>query len=378
MEPKETVNKSTLLGVKTFAKSRSYGGSSKVGSQRAQNNANAVGIPGPQSPLVDISNVVFNPRCEEITNTWSTGAKEILVINAFQNGITASLHRNWLEDYNPACSLESRSAKAQSPAESSLSQSSGYRSDHFHLRLRETRDFQLAPGKYFVYKENFADALEDLLSLLNRQGKLDSTVCYFGCAADPFFSFHKKFNVTMCCLDLLEKYRPMRVVVQTRSPMVIAGLPMLKSLGDRAVVVIPIETHLERIIYRYTPSQPKIAERLLAIEGLRAQGITVNISVSPILPYGDYYRNAWEFADLLNTHADYITFGCLSDGSESAERELKNLELGKKLAEDKQYRWLRPYSYRVLFATLKHIAPDKLRLPVSLITSPSQLEMFVA
>ena len=337
-----------------------------------------------QVSLIDISNVVFNPHASDLTTTWSSHVQEILVINPFQNGITVSLHRNSNGERSSTSSqsVSSRSEKTEKEESEGFSKEVNrelnIRPDQFHLRLRETRDFQLPAGKYYVFKENYATHLEDLLSQLDRQGKLDSMVCYFGSTADPFFSFHKKFAVTMKCLDLLDQYRPGFVVAQSRSPMIIAGLPLFKSLGERLAVVIPVESHLERVIFRYTPGQAKVSERLLAADGLRAQGITVNLAVSPLLPYGDYYKDAWAFAELLVQHGDYISLGCLSDGSKSSEKDLRDLELAKKLAEDKQTRWLRPYSYRVLYQALKTIAPDKLKIPPVKSPEPSQLDMFAA
>ena len=160
--------------------------------------------------------------------------------------------------------------------------------------------------------------------------------------------------------------------------MVISALPTLNRLKGTAVVVMPIETHIERVIARYTPGQPRISERLVAAEGLRRQGIKVNIAASPILPYGEFYRDAWDFAEILERHADYVTFGCLASGSEADERTLKTLAVARKLAADKQYQWLRPHAYRYLYHALQVIAPEKLRLPVAVKHNAAQLDLFAA
>lgn len=332
-------------------------------SYRSNGNAIDGGVVGGEVKRpTDISSVVFNPEASDIATTWSSYASEIICVNPFQNGITLSIHK-----HTP---LGEESESGEQPVR--------YAKEQFHLRMKEMRDYRLAPGKYFMYKEGYAAALEEKFSQLEKQGRLVSSVVYFGTTADPFYAFHKKFNVTMTCLNLFEQYRPGLVVLQTRSPMAIAALPMLKGLEERAVAVVPIETHLDTMVQRYTPGQPKVADRLLAVNGLRAQGISVNICVSPVLPYGDFYKSAWDFADILARNADSVTLGSLSDGSEALERQMREMPLCRRMVADKQYRWLRPHAYRALYSALRQIAPDKLVLPIKKPGKPKQLDMFAA
>ncbi len=309
----------------------------------------------------DIGEAAFDGNCPELTTTWCSYAESIMCLNSYGNGITVSLHPG---DYGE------KAAGGQSARK--------YLPNQFHLRFKDTRDYQLADGKYFLYRKDVRAELEHHLSNLNQRGLLNSAVVYFGTVSDPFAMFHKKFDVTTACLEALGQYRPGKLVLQTRSPMVIAALPTFKYLGEQAVAVIPVETHLERSVARYTPGLPRISERLVAAQGLRRQGVAVNIAVSPILPYGDSYRDAWDFAELLNRHADYITFGCLADGSEANEKQLKNLAIAQRMSGDQQFRWLRPHAYRHVYQALMAIAPEKLLLPVKAPIKPSQLALFAA
>lgn len=309
----------------------------------------------------------FDPFAPELQTTWSTYAEQIYCLNTYPNGITLSVHSN---DFDAAKNV---SDDKSSDAALRLSK---YLPNQFHLRFRDTRDYQLPVGKYYLHRENYAAALEAQLSHLHKVGELNSMVCYFGSVTDPFLNLHKKFDVTMSCLDVLERYAPGLVVFQTRSPMVISILPALKALGSRAVVAIPIETHIEKSVQRYMPTKPRVAERIVAADGLRKQGVTVNLMASPVLPYGDYFRDAWDFADLLNRHADYITFGSLASGSENDEKALRIMPIAQKLVADKQFRYLRPYSYHVLYRAMQAIAPEKLLLPVKKPVNPSQLSLF--
>ena len=313
------------------------------------------------SGRVNVREIHFDPKAEENFMSWHMFAPHILCVNAYPNGISVSLHE---QEVGAASAKETNK--------------DGFLPWQFHLRLKDTRDFRLPVGKYFLYRDNIKAALKKHLSALYKTGKLSKTVVYFGTTSDPFLSFQRKFEVTMACLELFEQYKPAKVVVQTRSPMVISALPMLKHFGERSVVVLPVETMLEEAVRKYSPGQPKISERIVAASGLRRQGVKVNLLVSPTLPYGDFYRDAWNFAELLDNYGDYVTFGSLAYGSASEERQLRQLALAKKLAADKKYHWLRPYSYRNVFRALSEIAPEKLRLPIDTPKSTSQLDLFAA
>ena len=338
-----------------------------------------------RSSIVDINSSGFDPSSAELWTTWSSYASVICCVNSYPNGVTVSLHTNAVSKNknssskaNVGVELGSGAPDKQSEKKSDLEIPRKFFPSQFHLRLRDTRDYQTPDGKYFLYKENAIRSLEKHLLVLHQKGLLSSSTIYFGTVSDPFSSFHKKFDITTACMELFEKYVPQRLVVQTRSPMIISALPALRRLRERVVVSVPIESHLEKSVIRYTPGQPRIAERLVAAEGLRRQGITVVLNVSPVLPYGDFYRDAWDFAEVLEQHADLVTFGCLASGTEADERTLKTLPIARKLASDKEFRWLRPHAYRYLYHALSVLAPQKLVLPVSPAKKAAQLDLFAA
>lgn len=325
--------------------------------------------------LIRLHQLTFDPKAKELLTAWHSGAKRVLAINPFPNGITLSIHN--LSEATGELSDESKGV-AQDSQEVAEGVRKRIDSRQFHLRLKETRDYLVPSGRYFLFREGYGDALEKKLARLQREGLLDDCVCYLGVTADPFLAFHKRFDVTMKCLELLEKFQPARLIIQTRSPMVISALPILRTFGSRAAVALVVETHLEQPIVRYTPGQPAIRDRWLAADGLRSQGVTVNVQVSPILPYGEFYRDAWQFAEQLNQHADFVTFGCLATGAHQDELALKGLPIAQKLAADRNFRWLRPHAYRYLYYSMQSIAPEKLLLPVRLEPKSSQLSLFAA
>ncbi len=375
----------------------------------------------------------FDPHCPELQTAWwsgpesSSGALQtsvpqqgrpiICCLNTYPNGITFSVHQHPNQsvpgrDGQPRVASESeaelrapevaspgRSGKpskkrvgAAKPALQDLTpifqedETRGdggpderrYLPDQFHLRFRDNRDLRTPAGRYHLHRENVARALSQHLAQLHRLGKLNDSILYFGTMTDPFLSLHKKFDVTMSCLDVIERYAPGRVIFQTRSPMVISVLPALKKLGNRAAVAIAVETNSEKAVARYTPGMPRIAERLVAADGLRKQGVVVNLQVSPVLPYGDFVRDAWDFAELLDRHADYVTFGSLSTGNPAEERYLRSMPIAQKLSADGMYAWLRPHAYQAVFHAMSVLAKEKLLLPVMSSSAPKQLKLFAA
>ena len=283
-------------------------------------------------------------------SSWHEGASCVCCLNSYPNGITFSIH----------------TAEQAGRGQESI--------NRFGLRLRDTRSYQLPVGKYFLYKKDIRANLEKHLWALRKKGKLEDAVIYFGTIADPFSAFHRRFDNTIACLELLEKYLPLRVVIQTRSPMLIAALPILKKYGDRAIANMYIETPKETCIMRYTPGQPSVSQRLLAIQGVRTQGVKVAITAGPILPYGDFNRDAWDFAELIDRYSDYVSVSALA--TDAAEKSLRNMELTTKLDADKQYKLLRPEAYKPLLMALTSICPEKLVLPS--LVRPSQMDLFAA
>lgn len=330
----------------------------------------------------------FDLSCAELNTSWFSQASNICCLNTYPNGITFSLHKGGQADVLAHGRGGSEGEEPGSdeglvrPEEVSRVEAEEvqkvYAADQFHLRFRDTRDLRTPAGRYHLHRENAPRALEQHLAQLNRAGKLGDTVLYVGTMTDPFLSLHKKFDVTMGCLDVIERYMPGRVIFQTRSPMVISVLPALKKLGHRAAVALVIETNSEKAVLRYTPGMPRIAERLVAADGLRKQGVAVNLQVSPILPYGDFLRDAWDFAELLERHGDYVTFGSLSSGNPSEERYLRAMPVAQKLTSDGMFAWLRPYAYQAVFHALSVLAPEKLLLPELKGTAPQQLKLFAA
>jgi DNA repair photolyase len=152
----------------------------------------------------------------------------------------------------------------------------------------------------------------------------------------------------------------------------VIALPVLRKLRDRLIVTIPVESNCGQSLSRYTPFFPKLEERIRAITALRRFGITVNVQVGPLLPYGDIKTEAASFARFLSQHADYIHVTEAS--SHLSERD----EIAKTLAEDGRWEYLRKGCSRFLLKELESLAPEKLKTPDKLRYHNRQLSLFAA
>jgi len=282
---------------------------------------------------------------------FAKGASQVVTLNSYPNGVSVSIHK-------PSAMIQGI--------------------EHFSLRLKETRSHLVPEGRFYIYRENVKAELERLFHTMSKRPQWSNTVIYFGVFSDPFHGFHKKFNYTMACLDVIERHVPARVVVQSRSRMLLTALPMLKNLGRKAFAVVPFETCLEANIAKYTPKQPRLEERLVTSQGLRAQGIVTCLSADPVLPYGETRGDTWRFAELLTEYSDLVTLGSLYHGLKSEEASLRQCPLAVRLESDKEFETLRPNAHEELLAVIQKVAPGHLEIPSLRGEEAEQLKLFAA
>ena len=87
-------------------------------------------------------------------------------------------------------------------------------------------------------------------------------------------------------LEALADRPPRAFVLQTRSPLVLRDLPLLRQLAEltRVRVSFSITTDDEAVRRRYEPHCEPIADRLEAIRTLRRAGLAVHATLAPLLP----------------------------------------------------------------------------------------------
>jgi DNA repair photolyase len=223
-------------------------------------------------------------------------------------------------------------------------------------------------------KEPLAD-LERNLERLSARGELRQTTVIFGVTTDPFHPFDEKFATSMRFLELFERYSPGKLIIQTRSPLVVIGLPVLKKVKNTTFVSIGIETPSDEVRQRYTPTLPSVSERWKTVRALKRFGLKVGIQVSPLLPYGDWREDASAFAEDLVAEADWVSVTSIAQGAGNAR---PSGVLARKLAAERQFFWLRADTHRPLSDALHRIAPEKMYHPAAIEVPNPQLQLFGA
>jgi hypothetical protein len=250
--------------------------------------------------------------------------------------------------------------------------------DDFLLRLPSESQIVRLKSRYMLDRKKPFQELEKQLIRLSRKGILRKTVIILGVNNDPFHPFEGRFDASMKFLSLFEKYTPGMLCIQTRSPLLVLALPVLKRLGEHCLISYALETTHEESARRYTPFLPRVDERLKAIKSLSRFGIPLRLSISPLLPYGHWIKDANTVAEKLLEYSSNISIRGLSDGTEQRERQLSALPLVQKLAQDRKFHWLRADATLPLRAAIEKLAPSALNAPSWAHLKDPQLGIFAA
>lgn len=140
--------------------------------------------------------------------------------------------------------------------------------------------------------------------------KRKATVWMSG-TCDPYQPLEKKYNITRECLKLLI-VNDWPIVIQTRSPLVLRDLDILKEAKDLKVG-FSIPTADDRVRKIFEPAAPPISARIDALEKLHQAGIKTYTMIAPILPGAENLIDLMDgtiddiIVDRMNYHyADFI------------------------------------------------------------------------
>ena len=121
---------------------------------------------------------------------------------------------------------------------------------------------------------------------------------------DPLLPFREKFESALKFFDRMARSDVGHLTIATRSPLIITAAPIFCREKARTALILAVESDRDEVARRFTPSLPRVSERLRTAKALRALGIDVTLQVSPILPRLQARRRAVEFANAL------ISTGC--------------------------------------------------------------------
>lgn len=256
----------------------------------------------------------------------------------------------------------------------------GIQSERVWIQDDERRHFALGlEGHHFSPslspESSILNDLERLLQSLSQRGTLRESKFVFGVRSDPFLA---NFSLAIRVLTLLARFQPGLTVIQTRSPLLVLAVPQLSALRNRVEVTVPIETHNERALLRYTPTLPKLSDRLSLIATLKQFRLPVTIQAGPLLPWGSWDGDGATFAEFLaQTEVASVYFSWICHRQDTWGHP-KHSEVAAKLAADRKFHWLRPDTAEPLATHLEKIAPKLLVKPEKRYLHSRQLELFVA
>jgi len=160
-------------------------------------------------------------------------------------------------------------------------------------------------GGFVDVKINAADLLRAEINKKKRARVWISGVC------DPYQPLEAKYKLTRQCLEILAQH-DWPVIVQTRSPLVLRDMAILKEARNFEVG-LSITTADDDVRKLFELHAPPIMERLRALAELHRSGIRTYAMIAPILPGAEVLAKALEgkvdyiLVDRMNYHyADWV------------------------------------------------------------------------
>jgi DNA repair photolyase len=157
-------------------------------------------------------------------------------------------------------------------------------------------------GEYAHPRTGIAQSLAQELARFAEKDELNQLAVFMSSATDPYQGLERQWRLTRACLEVLIKYPPALLIVQTRSPLVQDDYYLLQQLGQRCWLNFTIETDLDAVRQAVTPRCPAIAKRWEAVQAALDHSLNVQLVVSPCLPYS----NVEAFGSLLLAHSQRV------------------------------------------------------------------------
>jgi len=160
-------------------------------------------------------------------------------------------------------------------------------------------------GEFVDVKINASDLLQVEIKRKKRGRVWVSGVC------DPYQPLEAQYKLSRRCLEILEQHN-WPVTVQTRSPLILRDIDILKEARDFEVgfTVTTIDDGIRKL---FESNAPPIKDRLNALDALHQAGIRTYAMIAPMLPGAESLAEALEgkvdsiIVDRMNyNHADWV------------------------------------------------------------------------
>ncbi|HET6330270.1 MAG TPA: radical SAM protein [Holophagaceae bacterium] len=123
--------------------------------------------------------------------------------------------------------------------------------------------------------------------LWRERHKLHDQTVFMASATDPYQPIERDLRLTRRCLEVLLRCPTTRVIVHTRSPLILQDSGLLKAFGERLSVGFSIPTDDDTVRQVTEPDAPPIPTRWSTVERLVQAGIRVGIAAAPLMPVRD-------------------------------------------------------------------------------------------
>jgi len=120
--------------------------------------------------------------------------------------------------------------------------------------------------------------------LWNQRHRLHGQTVFLASATDPYQPLERQFRLTRACLEVLVQCPTTRILVHTRSPLILQDLELLKAFGSRLKVGFSIPTDDDTVRQVVEPRSPPIPSRWAAMERLAKADVQVSLAVAPLMP----------------------------------------------------------------------------------------------
>jgi DNA repair photolyase len=149
---------------------------------------------------------------------------------------------------------------------------------HEFLGLEDPEAFE---RRIFV-KVGAASALEREAT----EEKLRARPIAIGTVTDPYQPAESRYRLTRGVLEVLARYRALRISLTTKSALVVRDIDLLRAIAARSKLAIHVSliTTDRALARRLDPGAPSPSRRLASVRALAAAGIDVGVNAMPILP----------------------------------------------------------------------------------------------
>jgi DNA repair photolyase len=203
-------------------------------------------------------------------------------------------------------------------------------------------------GEWVLAKIDLPQRLEQELKGLVADGRLADAAIFMSSATDPYQGWERRLGLTRSALELLLRYPPRRLLIQTRSPMVERDIDLIRALGSRAIVSITLETNDDQVRRAITPTSPSVARRVITMHRLREAKIITQMAIAPMMP-----NDAGNFAAIADEAADRVIVDTYFDGDGAKGRRSRALGIGELYARLGYGEWFRPGAEAPLLKALR-------------------------